>query len=170
VTALAWHPDRRLLAIATENGHVTLVPLPADIASRRAAPDFEPARLLATAKALVDNEEWHDCMRLLAVTSAYQLSLADKREFDNLRFKVKKEVQGLVSAVNPKATPPDELETAALNLQLAIDVDPAGQLGKEAREKLKQLPARTLEAVAKANEAATKAAAPKIRPKKTRRP
>jgi WD40 repeat protein len=172
VTALAWHAtDRRLLAIATENGHVTLVSVPADVASRRAAPDFEPAKLLITAKKLVDDEEWHDCTRLIAVVSAYQLSLADRKEFDNLRFKVKKAVQELVSAVNPKATPPDEQESAALNLQLAIDLDPAGQLGKEAREKLKQLPARSLETIAKANEAAAKAtAANRGRTKKARRP
>jgi len=178
VTALAWHPtDRRRLAIATEDGQLTLVPLPADVTSRKAAPDFDAANLLATAKTVVTNEEWSDLVRLLNVVAAYPLSVAHKQEFDNLRFKAKKAIGDLVSAVQPKTIDAVDVEDAAYNLQLAIDFDPAGPLGKDAREKLRQLPVQTPESIAKANEAAQKAAAagknrprPGVRPKVRAKP
>ena len=159
VTALAFNPsDRTRLAVATQDGQVTVIPL-TGMAQKRAAPDFDVAKLIETAKTLVTDEEWYDAARLLNAAAAFQLSVADKREFDNIRFKAKKAVQGLVDAVNPKSIPADEIEDAAGNLQLAIDIDPAGPLGKEARDKLKQLPATTPESLAKQAEAADKAAA-----------
>ncbi len=168
VTALAWNPsDRTRLAVATQDGQVTVLPL-AGAAHRRTAPDFDVAKLLETAKTLVTDENWYDAARLLNAAAAYQLSVADKREFDNIRFKAKKAVQELVDAVSPKSIPADEVEAAAGDLQLAIDIDPAGPLGKQACDKLKQLPATTPESLARQAEAAAKA--PPGRSKVRKRP
>jgi hypothetical protein len=153
ILALDWHPtDSRKLALGTTDGQVVVVPLANDINTQRAVPDFEVAKLLETTKTLATDENWHDCARLLSVLSAYQVPIAEKNELDLVRLSARKAVEELVDAIDPKSLPAEEIDDATMNLQLAIDIDPAAQhqVGRQARAVLKAIPIRTPATIAAA--------------------
>jgi WD40 repeat protein len=151
ILCLAWHPsDGRKLAVGQENGQTLVMPLAKNINSFKATPDFDGEKLLEMCKTLVEDEEWFDASRLLAVLSAYQLPVTARTEIDRMRGLARKGVQELVDEADPKSNDPDELDDGLVNLQLAMDIDPLGKLGKDARAKIKLFPARTPQALMKA--------------------
>jgi hypothetical protein len=172
VICLNWHrSDSRMLAVGLENGQAIVMPLAKNVSSLKATPDFDAEKLLVKAKELVEDENWYDATRLMAVLTAYQLPLSTRSEVDRLRGLARKGIQSLVDEIDPKTSEPDEIADALFDLQLAIDSDPLGKLAKDARAKLKQFPARTpatLMKVAAAENAATKSTT-KTSPKSSRR-
>jgi hypothetical protein len=165
--AIAWHPAEAKLAVGRDDGTVVVIPITGAMLAQRAAPDFDPARLLSTAQSLVTDENWYDCSRLVSVISAFRVPQAEKPNLDRLRLAARNGLQALVSKIKPGDVTLDDLDDATHNLQLAIDIDSAGPLGKQARDLMRQLPARTPAALAKAEKSAAGAGAIK---KKGRRP
>ena len=168
VLSIVWHPGEPKLAIGRDDGTVIVIPVTGAMLSQRAAPEFDPARLLATAQTLVTDENWYDCSRLVSVISAFRVPQAEKPNLDRLRLAARSGMQALVSKIKPGDVTLDDLDDATHNLQLAIDIDSAGSLGKQARDLMRQLPARTPAAVAKAEKSAA-AGAGSVK-KKGRRP
>jgi WD40 repeat protein len=169
VLAIAWHPTESKLAIGRDDGNVVVIPVTSEMLAHRADPDFDPSRLLATAQSLVADENWYDCSRLVSVVSAFRVPHSERLNLDRLRLAARNGMQAMVSTVKPGNVAIEDLDESTHNLQLAIDIDSTGPLGKQARDLMRQLPSRTPAALAKAEKAASTAGAGGIK-KKGRQP
>lgn len=140
VHRLAWRPGAtRQLAVGAEDGTAVIMTLSPDIASGSVAPPLDPKTILLEAQQNTTDGDWETLAQRLSYLSIYRLPTSEKNTLDRLRLKARQGAQGLVSSVSPKSVPSDELAEAAITLQQAIDLDPAGDAGKAAREALKQL-------------------------------
>ncbi len=140
VHRIAWRPGTtRQVAVASEDGNAVIITLAKEVGTSSAQSPLDPKQVLAEAQQNATDEDWETLAQRISYLSMYRLPSSEKNTLDRLRLDARKGARELISSVQAKSASPDELEEAVVTLQQAIDLDPAGEGGKSAREALRQL-------------------------------
>lgn len=145
VHCIAWRPGAtRQLAVGSEDGNAVIITLAKEVSTSSVPSPLDPKQVLTEAQQNVADGDWETLAQRISYLSIYRLPSTEKNTLERLRIDARKGARELVSSIQAKSVSPDELEEAVSTLQQAIDLDPAGEGGKAAREALRQLPPLTI--------------------------